>query len=90
MDDLDAIAAYVAADSPTYAAGVVGEMLATAAKLREFPELGRRVPEWNDDRIRERFVYSYRLIYRLVPDAIQVIAVIHGARTLPDQPPNAE
>jgi len=89
IDDLDAIAAHVATDSPTYAAAVVGEMLTSAAQLRDFPEMGRRVPEWNDDRIRERFVHSYRLIYRLTAEALQVLAVIHGARILPDEPPIA-
>lgn len=88
--DLDAIACYIAADSTAYAASVVDEMLSTAARLADFPELGRRVPEWNDDRIRERVVYSYRLIYRLTAEAVQILAVIHGARILPDQPRHPE
>ncbi len=47
----------------------------------------RRVPEWNDDAVRQRIIYSYRLIFRVLHDArrIEVLAVIHGARLLPDE-----
>ncbi|MGM0540047.1 MAG: type II toxin-antitoxin system RelE/ParE family toxin [Thermodesulfobacteriota bacterium] len=40
------------------------------------------VPEIGDEKIRERFVYSYRLIYRMDQDQILIIAVIHGKRLL--------
>jgi len=48
--------------------------------LFEFPEIGRVVPEIGDANIRELFVYSYRLIYEIVPDDIKIIALIHGKR----------
>ncbi len=32
--------------------------------------------------IRERFIYSYRLVYRIEPGRILVVAVIHGKRLL--------
>lgn len=32
--------------------------------------------------MRERFVYSYRLIYELQDESIHVLAVIHGKRLL--------
>ena len=44
--------------------------------------IGRIVPEVGDETIRERFVYSYRLVYRIEPDRILVVAVIHGKRLL--------
>ena len=40
------------------------------------------VPEAGDQNLRERFVYSYRLIYRLQTDRILIVAVIHGSRLL--------
>jgi toxin ParE1/3/4 len=42
------------------------------------------VPEWSDKTIRELLVYTYRLIYRIDNDSVLVLAVIHGARLLPD------
>jgi toxin ParE1/3/4 len=87
IDDLDAIAAYIAADSPAHAAAVVARVLACAADLPRFPRSGRRIPELDDDAIRERGVYSYRLIYRAREGSplIEVLAVIHGARLFPDE-----
>ena len=85
IDDLDAIAAYIAADSPAHAAAVVAHTLDCASELVRFPQSYRRVPEWDDDAIRQRIVYSYRLIFRICDEVIEVLAVIHGARLLPDE-----
>lgn len=84
LEDVDAIAAYIARDSVFYAASVVEKMLATAASLNHFPQTGRVVPELNQPDLRERFIYSYRLIYRIEPQRILVTAVIHGKRLLED------
>ncbi|MCX7106222.1 MAG: type II toxin-antitoxin system RelE/ParE family toxin [Methylococcales bacterium] len=46
------------------------------------PEMGRVVPEIGQKNIRERFVYSYRVIYRIELEQILVVAVIHGSRLL--------
>jgi plasmid stabilization system protein ParE len=46
------------------------------------PEMGRVVPEIGQKNIRERFVYSYRVIYRIELELILVVAVIHGSRLL--------
>lgn len=44
--------------------------------------IGRVVPELSDENIRERFVYSYRVIYRVEDDRILVVPVIHGKRLI--------
>ena len=78
----------IARDSVFYAAAVVEKMLATAIGLNQFPDAGRVVPELDQANIRERFVYSYRLIYRLIyrvePERILAAAVVHGRRSLDD------
>ena len=40
------------------------------------------VPEVGDVNLRERFVYSYRFIYRLEEQRVLIVAVIHGSRLL--------
>lgn len=85
LEDVEAIADYIARDSAFYAGAVVEKMLAAAAALDQFPESGRVVPELNQPEIRERFVYSYRLIYRIEGARILVTAVIHGKRLLDDE-----
>lgn len=57
-------------------------MVEVAETIPDFPKLGRVVPEAGDQNLRERFVYSYRLIYRLQTDRILIVAVIHGSRLL--------
>jgi plasmid stabilization system protein ParE len=42
--------------------------------------MGRMVPELGQETIRERFVYSYRLIYRIHNGTITIAAIIHGGR----------
>jgi len=68
-----------------YAGAVVDKILTAATDLNHFPEAGRVVPELNQPDIRERFVYSYRLIYRVEMERILVTAVIHGKRLLDDE-----
>lgn len=82
LEDVEAIAAYIARDSAYYAASVVEKLLLAGANLKQFPQMGRVVPELNQPNIRECFVYSYRLIYRIETTRILVTAVIHGKRLL--------
>jgi toxin ParE1/3/4 len=82
--ELEAIAEYIAVDSGAYARGVVTRIVDAADELLRFPMFGRRVPEWDDDSIRDRIVGNYRLIYRVREQHILILSVIHGARLLPD------
>jgi len=81
-EDLDAITSYIAADSPAYAGIVLKKIVDKARILAQFPRAGRKVPEFDDEDIREVVVYSYRVIYRIVADEVVVAAVIHGKRIL--------
>ncbi|RBP85891.1 type II toxin-antitoxin system RelE/ParE family toxin [Marinomonas rhizomae] len=76
---LDAIFAYIAQDSETYALQTVDRITRRSQQIGEFPLSGRKVPEYELDQIREVFVGSYRIIYRIMADQVDVIAVIHGA-----------
>ena len=38
------------------------------------------IPELDTPEYREVFVFRYRLMYRVVPDEVQVVAFVHGAR----------
>lgn len=50
--------------------------------IKKFTELGRKVPELGDTNIREIFVYSYRLIYKIDSNTVLFVAVVHGKRLL--------
>lgn len=80
--DVEAIAAYIAADSPSYARGVVRRIINLTRNLSRFPQAGRKVPEFDDDSIRELLAYSYRIIYRVEETRVTIAAVIHGKQAL--------
>ena len=75
--DLKKIYDYIARDSKYYAEKVSQDILERSEKLNEFPEIGRIVPEIGEVNIREVIVYSYRLIYEISSDKIEVLALIH-------------
>jgi toxin ParE1/3/4 len=82
IDDADSIALYISRDSTSYAAAVVRRILDTARSIEAFPFAGRVVPELDDANIREKFVYNYRIIYRIEETTVTVASVIHGNRLL--------
>lgn len=82
LEDLESIAAYIERDSSFYAQSVVSKILSVSRNIKEFPLIGRVVPELDDEKIRERFVYSYRLVYQMKQQHILIVAVIHGKRLL--------
>lgn len=75
--DLKKIYDYIAKDSKYYAEKVSQNILEKSEKLNEFPKIGRIVPEIGEVNIREVIVYSYRLIYEISSDKIEVLALIH-------------
>ena len=56
------------------------EVKEAAASLTEMAERGQIVPEFGDSSIRELLVRPYRLVYRVQPEQVTILAVIHGAR----------
>lgn len=81
-DDLDAIAKFIARDSITFASLFSADVLNAVSLLGDNPEMGRAVPEFNDEVIREVIVGNYRVIYRVRADAVEILTVFHGARLL--------
>ena len=82
IEDVESIALYIGRDSVWYARAVATKIVETAGTIPNFPESGRIVPEIGNPSIRERFVYSYRIIYRIEKEQILIAAVIHGSRLL--------
>ena len=78
VDALD----YITKDSPSYAATLAVRAERAAASLADFPERGRRVGEFDDPAVRELIVSSYRLIYRVRPNRVVILAFVHKARDL--------
>jgi len=79
---------FVADQSEAYAESVYARILARPEQLERFPDSGSIVPEYNRSDIRELFVYSFRIVYRIHNDEVRVLTVIHGSRQLPTETPD--
>ena len=83
LGHLTAIYDYIAQNSPRYAQGMVDRITRRTEQLVQFPLIGAVVTEYDDEEIREILEHPYRIIYKVIPERIDVLAVIHGARRLP-------
>lgn len=62
LSDLESIREYIGRDSEHYASRFVERILAAVENLASFPEMGRRVPEAEEDEnIRELLFQNYRI-----------------------------
>jgi toxin ParE1/3/4 len=75
----------IALNSPTYAKGMIDRLTRRSSQIAGNPLSGRMVPEYQAQDIRELIEKPYRIIYRIKQDQIDVLAVIHGARLLPEE-----
>lgn len=82
LEDLNDIYNYIARDSKSYANLFVQKIYKKVQKLKEFPKLGRSVPELDIPSVREIIFQNYRIIYRTMNDYIEIITVFHGSRLL--------
>lgn len=85
-EDLREIVSFIGRDSKAIARGVGEGIARSTRRLRDFPESGRGVSEFNDESLREVIVQNYRVIYQVGDSGVNVLTVIHGARALRDVP----
>ena len=79
---LDAIFTHIVQNSPEYAKRMVDRITRRSQQIAEYPLSGRRVTEYDFNQIREVIEGSYRIIYHIKSDQIDVLAVIHGAMNI--------
>jgi toxin ParE1/3/4 len=85
IEHLVTIFEYIALNSPAYARGMVERITRRSEQIADHPLSGRKVPEYDAEEVRELIEKPYRIIYRIKPDRIEVLAVIHGAQLPPDR-----
>lgn len=83
---LRAIHSYIAQDSPNFAKRTVDRLTRRSLQIPKFLFSGRRVLEYDIDPVREVIEGSYRVIYHIKPDQIDVIGVVHGAMNVLETP----
>jgi plasmid stabilization system protein ParE len=87
LADLRAVQSYIARRSPRYAEAMVQRIIDRTDSLSQHALIGAVVPEYDAEILRELLESPYRIIYRVLPEQIDIIAVIHAARTMPPDLP---
>ena len=82
--DLEDICHFISKDSDYYARMFAQKMLDIVEGIPSFPESGRIVPEYQRQDLREKIYKNYRIVYRIRDDAIEITAITHSAKPLPD------
>jgi plasmid stabilization system protein ParE len=71
---------FIAADSKQAAQDTIDNITNRSKQIASFPRSGRIVSHLDNDNIREIVEGNYRIVYHLISDRIDVIAVVHTAR----------
>jgi len=70
------------------AAQIIDGLVRRVHRLREHPQLGREVPEYGRWQLRELVDKWNRVIYRLRPDAIEIVTIVPARIPLETDPEN--
>ena len=82
LEDLDAIADYIAFENPAAARRLVQRVFSKVEHLREFPRMGSIPPEIPDLTYRQILVLPCRIFYRPAANKVYILHVMRGERLL--------
>ena len=82
LRDLDAVCLFIARDAPRYAEIFAYRVFQAVDRVGEFPNSGRIVPEIGRNDIREIILQSYRIVFRVRADEVEILTIHHGARPI--------
>lgn len=80
--DLEEIVHFIAEDNPRAALNLKGRLVEKARQLLIYPRQGKPT-RGHPTRELVLVGYPYRIIYRIRPDGIDIVRVLHTARDLP-------
>jgi toxin ParE1/3/4 len=87
INDIVAIAEYIARDSVWAAENMVELFFEKSMILKRFPLIGKPVPETKVTYLREILVSRYRIIYEVISEAeVHILSVHHQSRLLKNNP----
>ena len=82
LDDLESISAYIEQDSSEKAIVLVKGIFEKIEQLKQFPYIGRKFPDREDDQLREIIFKNYRIVYEIKEEIIEILIIAHGSRLL--------
>lgn len=82
LKDLESIGAFHERTSIAYTSALVERLYRSVEVLREYPRIGRKVPEIDHDLVRELIVERYRVVYQLFRERVEIVAVLNTRQDL--------
>ena len=83
IDDLEAIFEYISHDSRSVAKLFVEKIYYRVDQIRHFPMSGRKVPEINDETVRELIYNNYRIVYQVLNENhVRILTVFQSSKNL--------
>ena len=83
VKQLSSIFNYISEDSSTYAKITIDKITHRSEQIKKFPYSGKIVQEYRNHNIREIVEGSYRIIYNIKNNQIDILSIIHVRRILP-------
>ena len=82
--DIAEIVEYISQENPQAAGNLANSLFESINQLIDFPEIGRVVPEYSEETIREIIFDQYRIVYKISKSSqeIYIITVHHSRRLL--------
>ena len=77
---------YISLDDIPTAIRWAREIVERCDQLKDHPQSGRNVPEFNRTEIRELIYGNYRIIYEVKKDQVVVLTLWHASQKMPDEP----
>lgn len=82
LQQLIQIEQFISRDNPERAVQFINRLIDRAEKIKDYPYQGRIVPEFSLNEIREVFEKSYRIVYRISENQIEILTVFEGHKLL--------
>jgi len=82
IKNLENLKNYISQDSPRYAEIFISKLIESVENIQNFPNIGRKVPERDEDNLREIIYHHYRIVYLIHNNDIEIVTVVHGSKQL--------
>lgn len=73
---------FISMDNPLQAEKFILRLINRGESVKDFPYRGRLLPEFSNNEIREVFEKSYRIVYKIRDEHVEILTVFEGYQLL--------
>lgn len=79
LNDVHLIHEFISRDSEARALLFIDRLIEYTTKLKNFPQIGRIIPEIGEENLRKLIYGFYRIMYKLSNDLVWITGIIHSS-----------